>query len=92
VDKKDGNLIKATKEFNKSLGSKKGGDDKDEKQADKDNKKNEEAEWLNSVRSMLNPEQVEKMYKNWDGVPVPETQREPGPGEVGYAPQQKMGM
>lgn len=58
--------------------------------------KKEDQEWWNSVHNMLDVSSVNN--KSWDGLtedlllsPSDETQEQPKPGEVGYAPQTRIG-
>jgi len=50
----------------------------------------EEEEWRNSVTNMLGVSDINK--KSWDGFSKVDTKAEPAAGEVGFAPQQKIGQ
>lgn len=55
--------------------------------------KKEEEEWWNSIHNMLDVSTVTQ--KSWDGITedllIPEAPEEPKAGEVGYAPQTRIG-
>lgn len=81
-------------------GMKKCSKKKSKKQMKAENSTPEEESWWNSVHNMLG---INPTTKGWDGMSVQEDQliappssdgmvyREPQPGEVGYAPQGRMG-